>query len=275
MIIVTGAKGLLGKEVVKQFKKMGYEVYPIARQDLDLSESNLLNIGFIPDAIIHLAAAVPTSLNYDDTNLSSKITRKIDKNIFNATKIWKCKLIYASSCSVYKKNNEIKKENSELDLESKSHYVKAKISGEKQALDIEGSTICRLPALIGNNMQSKSILSVFINNIKEKGHIELWGNGTREQNFLDVSDVAKAFDLILQTKTDYKIFNIANNQTVTMKELANKVIKMSKAGKISYTNQQDPNENLCVKYNVNLAEKVLKWAPVKSIEETIEGILNS
>jgi nucleoside-diphosphate-sugar epimerase len=274
MILVTGSKGLLGKEVVKCLKNRGHNVYPISRQDFNLSKDNLLDLELTPEAIIHLAAAVPTSFNHDDSLISSNITRKIDNNVFNAAKIWKCKLIYASSCAVYRKDIKIKNENSELDLESKSHYVQAKISGEKQALSIEDSAIFRLPALVGENMKSKSILLTFINNIKEKGSIELWGNGMREQNFLDVSDAADAFDLILQTKTDHKIFNIANHQTITMKKLANIVIILAKAGAISFKNQQDPNENLCVKYNVNLAKKVLKWSATKPINETIQGILS-
>ncbi len=275
MILITGSKGLLGREVVKLFQKNGNSIFPISKKDFDLVSEDLLKLKFVPDAIIHLAAAVPTSIDTDDSLISAEITRKIDNNVCNAAKMWNCKLLYASTCAVYKRTKNLISEESELDLESPSPYIQAKISGEKLANSIPGSIICRLPALVGDNMNSKSILLTFINNVMKKRKIELWGTGKREQNFLDVLDVAKAFDLILKNDTDKKIYNIANSKTISMIDLANMIISVLEKGEISFADIEDPNEDICVNYDVNLAEKALKWSALKPISETIRGIIKN
>jgi UDP-glucose 4-epimerase len=275
MIIVTGSNGLLGKEVSNFLEQKDYEVLKISRQNFNLQTKSLLSLKNVPSAIIHLAAVVPTSLTSEDSVESSEITKKIDSNVIEAAKFWNCKLIYASSCAVYKKEITLKNELSEIDTESNSPYVLAKIAGEKKTLQLSNSVVCRLPALVGKNMMSKSILCKFLKTSLDDEVIELWNDGSREQNFLDVYDVSNAFELILNMKTDNKIFNIANSKTMSMKELALIIISITKKGSVSFKEIQDPNEELCVSYDVNLAKKLLKWEPKTNIAQTIKGILKN
>ena len=273
MIVITGANGLLGREVSRYLKNRNHDVVEISRQNYDLTKKNLLNLNIKPKTIIHLAAAVPTSINYEDSIDSANLTNKIDENVINAAKKWESKLIYASSCAVYKKDLEIKHEYSELDLDSSSPYIKAKINGEKNVLKVSNSIICRLPALIGTNMQSKSILLKFLYSSLNNESIKLWGDGSREQNFIDVVDVSKAFNLMLENNADEKILNIANFKTISMKKLAETIIKITNKGDIKYEEIEDPNETLSVRYKVDLAKKILNWEASTPISESIKGII--
>ena len=275
MIIITGANGLLGQAVSDCLKKDDFDVYSLSRDTFDLTKENLLDIGLKPKAIIHLAAAVPTSLNYEDSVESSKITIQIDENVINAAKAWNCKLIYASTCAVYKNDLSEKIEGSELDISSSSHYVRAKIIGERKSLTLPDSIICRLPALIGEKLRSKSILYKFLNLSLRNKTIELWGDGSKEQNFLDVRDVAEAFSLILASNEENKIYNLANTSVISMKDLAKLIISKTNKGNITYKKIIDPNESMNVKYNTELIYKSLGWKPKISLAETISDMINA
>ena len=87
MIVLTGANGLLGREVSGYLKNRNHDVFEISRQNFDLTKKNLLDLNIKPKTIIHLAAAVPTSINYEDSIDSANLTNKIDENVINLSLI--------------------------------------------------------------------------------------------------------------------------------------------------------------------------------------------
>ena len=199
--------------------------------------------------LIHCASSTPPKKSEKKCYEENII---IDENIISAIKGSKInKIIFLSSISVYKKNNDkIISENSPLDLKSK--YSLSKINMEKKLkklhkksndLDI---TILRLSGVLGYNSHSNFISSlrkIFkFNKIKV---IKIFNSKKLYNSCIHVSDLYKIITKILKTnlKNNYLILNIFSKQPLTWKKIFSMfknyfkskiIVKESKQKKISY-----------------------------------------
>jgi UDP-glucose 4-epimerase len=277
MIVVTGVNGMIGREVLNQLSSVGVQVLSISRNVFDLSEGKNI-ISFVkerPSAIIHLAAAVPHSLHYPDNEISSDLTRRIDKCVYDAARVWNCRVVYASTCSLYDKSTEeVKSEDSSICPRLDSAYLKAKIEGEHIFSQLDSYALMRLPAPIGPGLP-KTVVAKFFFDLACKGmSVKLWGSGLREQNYVDVSDIANA--MIKAAYSNAKgPFNIAADAPTTMKMLADSIVNIIGRGKVEFVDKPDPLEYERARYSSGRASLLLDWHPMISLEESIHSMLKS
>ena len=144
MILVTGADGIVGREICNTLHDKNIEFLPIVSRKKKIEVENSIEVNLSKDIgpllnklpnithIVHLAAAVPHDKKFPDNEISSKITSRIDKNIYDLMKKKDASLIYFSTCGLYKKLSHKKKlEDDPTQIEVRSPYFKAKFSGEK------------------------------------------------------------------------------------------------------------------------------------------------
>jgi len=286
MIIITGANGIVGRAVYDLLHKEKHDVIPIVHHRrngtpsdarvLDLTKENSLNelADDDIDGVVHLAAAVPHSSRYPDTEESARLTRSIDRNVLSFCKSIDCPVIYMSTCGLYDRSSrsmKIESESSQIRIESP--YFSAKYHGEeifsKEALSI----ILRLAAPIGPGQKASVVLSRFILAARANTPIQIWGTGNREQNFVDVRDVARLIHLALLSPKACLI-NVAGKQPITMLELAKSVIRVVNGGEITFSSKVDPKEGETARYSIRNAFNLYNWTPLYSLDESIRSIVD-
>ncbi|UOE55156.1 dTDP-4-dehydrorhamnose reductase [Cytobacillus oceanisediminis] len=103
-IIVTGAKGQLGTDVVLKLQEKGYTVYGYGRQDLDITnEDQLKNIfqSIMPDVVIHTAAHTKVDLAESEPDQAYLINSIGTRNVAVAAEKVGAKLVYISTDYVF------------------------------------------------------------------------------------------------------------------------------------------------------------------------------
>lgn len=271
MILVTGAKGVIGRAVVAQLATTRIRYKAISRDKFDLAAGNDLAsyIGTRPEVIIHLAAAVPHSAHYPDTEASAELTRRIDRCVYDAACVWNCRVVYVSTCSLYNKLTEVtKSEDSVVHVRDDSPYMRVKKEGEAKFTSLTSYAIMRVSAPIGPGLPATVVAKRFFDLASENKPIRLWGSGQREQNYVDVRDIANAMIKAALFK-EKGVFNIVADKPTTMHELAVIIVKAVGRGRVEFADILDPLEEERTRYSNQRAKNVLCWTPSISLENSI------
>lgn len=271
MIVVTGAKGVIGRAVVARLRADGVALHVISRDVFDLSKGDALTsvVQRRPTGVIHLAAAVPGLSSYPDTDEVAAITRRIDKCVFEAARLWDCPTIYASGCSLYnRKNPDLLTEESPISTSLTSPYLQAKADGEQLFMALGKGVIARIAGLIGKGLPQYMVASRFISTAAAGGTIMLWGSGMREQDFVDIEDIAFALTAMLRAP-DRSIFNVSTGKPVTMLDFARIVIATLGRGSYAFNNMADPRDGEHARFANVRARELLGWSPTVTLKNSI------
>ena len=103
-ILVTGARGQLGTDVVKELEKRGHKVVPADIAETDITDADSVDkfIGDAkPDVIVHCAAYTAVDAAESDEEKCEKINVKGTENVAKAGAAVGAKIIYLSTDYVY------------------------------------------------------------------------------------------------------------------------------------------------------------------------------
>ncbi|KHF35112.1 dTDP-4-dehydrorhamnose reductase [Paenibacillus sp. P1XP2] len=103
-VLVTGASGQLGKDVVALFEQKGHEVMGCSRSELDitnLEQCQQVIGGFQPDSIIHCAAYTAVDAAETDVDGAYKVNAVGTRNVAVAAEKIGAKLVYISTDYVF------------------------------------------------------------------------------------------------------------------------------------------------------------------------------
>ncbi len=193
---------MVGRAVVNAFGSLGVEVCAVVRRknatDVHSTEIDLANsgarlmelVGSPPMVVVHCAAAVPHWDRYPDNEETASATREMDLSVVQAAESWKARLIYVSTCGLYDPRDPSWK-TEESPLIPRSPYFSAKLHGESVVKKC-GGIILRISAPYGPGMSPMLVLSRFINGTVAGSPMQVWGKGSREQDFIAAKDVAQA-----------------------------------------------------------------------------------
>lgn len=285
-ILITGIHGFLGRYTKEQLRtEDNIKIYGIGRTNnfsdknylgVDIRESNCVEkiIGTFPrcDVVIHFAA----SLDMNDGCSAIETNCIGTYNICRLVNEWNSdKLIYMSSLPVIG-FPEIIPVTEEHKINPRTIYHVSKFSGEQivNVSCMEGikKIIVRIPSPIGNGMSKQTLLSVILRNCFENKDILLYGRGLRQQNYVDVRDIANAINIMLFNESQ-GVFNIAGEKAVSNIQLAQlcKQITNSNA-RILFADKEDAEENYIWDISIDKAKSILGYFPKYSIEDTIRWI---
>ena len=260
--VVTGAAGFIGANLVRALLNEGREVRAVDNVSRG-SEKNLsgLELEVVhadlrdwnqtkpaiegADVLYHLAAKVGSIDFLHGSNLAEldalQSNLAIDANVLRAAKeSGVSKIVYASSVSVYpikeqtKLNARFREEDTEP-IDPEGGYGWAKLVGEIQLamMGIKAAAARIFNAYgefseYGKTAQVVPALVMKAINYPREEFV-VWGDGSQTRNLVYVGDVVEALIMMESNTSDPPlILNIGNERTVTVRELADVVVKTSK-----------------------------------------------
>ena len=234
-VLVTGAGGYIGTQLVRDLVKNGYEVTAVdrfffGRETLDEFVNNkkviivqkdirdLLEKDFTGhDAVCDLACLSNDPAGEIDPQLTYSINRDGRIHVANMAKAAGVeKYIISSSCSVYGKGEEAQlSENSNTN--PISVYAKSTLEAEQQNLSIADNnfsvTALRNATVFGlsTRMRFDLVVNLMTLTAFQKGRIIVMGGGLQWRPLVHVADVSKAFLTVIEAKKEKvntEVFNI-------------------------------------------------------------------
>ncbi len=195
MIFITGATGRLGKEVLKIIPN----AIPLVRTPTGLrneiitsfEKEELKKVLKSADCVIHLAG----SMNFLDLNELREVNIELTKRVAAALPK-KCRIIFASSISVYGKLILHVPANEETPLNPDSPYAKSKADAEEIVKKCNDYVILRIATIYGKGFDDYYEILRQIKNNK----MRIIGHGQNRIPFVHVEDVAYAIKNSLKTE---------------------------------------------------------------------------
>lgn len=280
-VLVTGAGGIVGRAAVAAVAGAGMNVWPVTRSgntalNIDLTVPFEAGLGDIaaerdpPGLIVHLAAAVPHDPRYPDTPENAALTRAIDRHVLAAATAWDAHVVYMSSGSLYERGDPgFQTPDSPLATHL-SPYQEAKLAGEHAFREI-GATVIRLSAPAGSGLHAAVVMKRFVDLAHAGAVLEVWGNGSREQDFIHVDDVA---DLLAAAAAQPApgTYNCARGEPTTMAVLAHAVVDVVGRGSVRLGTHDDPCDGETRRYSIGATGAQFGWAPRRTLADMIRSV---
>lgn len=245
-VLVTGAAGFIGRHLVEELINQNYEVIGIDNfsnsnyvenqrlniKNIDVTDvKKLNNLSDNVDTVFHLAAVGSVARSIKDPNFTFNNNVIGTKNIIDFVIRRGATLNFASSSSIYGKNNEVpmkvKTWTSPI-----SPYGASKLSCEAMILGYAESfkfnhNIFRFFNVFGPNQNFNSIYSAAIPKFMvaalKGSSIEVFGTGEQTRDFTYVKDLVK---LIVKIHLDDKFYNSPVNLAFGNSTSVNKIIEL-------------------------------------------------
>ncbi|MBO7355432.1 MAG: sugar nucleotide-binding protein, partial [Lachnospiraceae bacterium] len=131
-VLVTGVKGQLGYDVVKELEKRGFEAVGVDIEEMDITDADSVRrvIGESSvDAVIHCAAYTAVDAAEDNEAICRKVNAEGTQNIATVCKELDIKMLYISTDYVFN-GDGIRPWEPEDEREPQSVYGMTKYEGE-------------------------------------------------------------------------------------------------------------------------------------------------
>ena len=296
-ILIAGQEGMVGSAIYNLLKRKKYKIIECRRKYLDFTNYHKVSLFFKkkkPNVVINAAGKVGGILDnatYPIDYLNKNILMGL--NIINLSYKHRIKkVINLGSACIYPKITKlpIKEEyllSSYLEKTNEG-YALAKIItlklcayykmikkkdfisvqpcnlyGENDNYDLKSSHV--IPALIRKFYEAK---------INKKSKVIIWGSGKNKREFMHVNDLADAIFFLLKKNTKQSFLNIGTSQEITIKDLANKVKKISGfKGKIIFDQNKPVGQMRRVLDSTKL--KKMGWKNKISLNEGLTKVFNN
>jgi UDP-glucose 4-epimerase len=311
-IVVTGGAGFIGSHLCERLIKMGHELVVLddlstgTRSNLKPLESSpkfefiqgsILNMELVDslitkaDYVFHLAAAVGV-FNIVNHPLDSLMTNiRGTENVLESSANSGIPVLLASSSEVYGKNtSDSLKESDDRILGSpvtlRWSYSEAKAIDESLAYAyfVERklqTRIVRFFNTVGPRQLGRygMVVPRFVSAALQNEPVTIYGDGSQTRCFAHVYDVVDALVAVaFSENTIGKVVNIGNNFEISIKELADKVIRetesLSEVVYIPYSEAygagfEDMERRVP---NLELIRQLVDWRPKRDLTQIIQDI---
>jgi len=300
-LLISGAAGFIGYHLTNKLAKSEGLValdnlekdHPIFQQRWDgikskklirsIHDDFLRDLDTLPETVIHLAAetGIPDSLI--NPNLYFKQNVAGTFNVLEQCRKQGVKnLIYASSSSVYSPNQEIMKEEGEVNQQLSFYGT------TKRMTELMVENYCRqfgmkaiglrFFTVYGSWTRPDMAAYKFMTSIQKGEPIALYNNGDIYRDFTHVSDIIHAIDLLskrLPQEEDgfHEVFNIGFGSPVSVKKYAELIANNLNQPLKVESKPLPENELPSTHSDTNKLKSYIGFQPVVSIEEGVKEMV--
>jgi len=299
-VLVTGANGLIGYEIVKRLASAGRKVIAVDRTVSDVAtlteNAYALEIGdqhrlhelaarFGIDAIVHCGGVSGPMLGRDNpaalfnTNIGGTID--VAEVARQRTALGHpCRLLFCSSLTVYgnQPQDDIKESNPLL---TRQCYASSKVAGEavvlsyveEHALD---AIVLRIAGVYGPRRRTACVLRLMIDNALEGKTTHLpYGQGFPRQ-WVHVDDIARGLILALDVEAPSEgIFNLSGGINPPIDEAADIIRAAIPGADIRLDEGADPEDITLGLLSIDAARRVLGYEPAVTLKDGIHRLIQT
>lgn len=299
-ILVTGGAGFIGKHLVKSLiqKENNVTIFDnfsnskknsitfledkgvkIVEGDITQNQ-DIINAIKNQDVVVHLAAKISVEDSIKNPSETIKINVDGTKNVLLACKKNHVKkMIVASSAAVYGESLPKIKLTEDSETHPISPYGESKIMMEYEIKknNEKNDVNCIILRFfniygIGQSSEYAGVITKFIKKIKMNEPLEIFGDGMQTRDFVSINDVINSIHNSIKNGNN-RTYNIASGKTITVKELAEQMISMSKKNLEIIYNDVKTGDIKFSNADISLAKKELKYLPKYGVE-SIKNLLN-
>lgn len=274
-ILIIGAKGMLGNDLIKIFKDQNLILWD--KEEIDITNENLVNTKIVqlkPEIIINVAAYTDVDRCETNQDLAMKVNGYAIKYIAQVCKKIGAILIHISTDYVFHGDKKDGYKEDDIPQNPLNVYGKSKLLGEKLLLKIQPKFyLIRTSWLYGH--YGKNFVDTILKIAKEK--IE-----KKEKNIKVVNDqhgsptytldLAKKIKEILELEKPFGIYHITNSENCTWYDFALEILKISNTKiKVEPCSTKDfPRPALRPEYSILLNTKL---SQMRSWKEALKEYL--
>lgn len=288
-ILVTGASGFLGKNLIsKILKNKNFVIYALTHSknyefkdkknllliDCDITNSKKLkkklNLNF--DYVVNFAG----NINHKNKKETYDAHFKGLKNIINSINLDKLKLFIQIGSSLEYGNAKSPHFESQA-CNPMSHYGKSKFLATKLIKQkIKKYIILRLYQVYGPFQKKNRLIPITINSCLKNNSFAC-SEGNQMRDFLYVNDFIKLILKILNKKNVKKgIYNVGSGKSIKIKTIIEKIKKKIKKGKPLFGKIKMRKEEVINSYpNISKIRKAFNWKPTTELEKGLIKTIKS
>jgi len=308
--LITGGAGFIGSHLAEKLIARGDQVVIFdnlstgsannlsgIKEKINFQEGNILDKGVIDklvaesDYVVHLAAALGVFNIVNKPLESLKTNLQGSEIVLEACDKYRKPVLVASTSEIYGKNDKVPL-NEEDDrvighpLKSRWSYSEAKAVDESLSYFyyLENKLPIRIvrffntvgPRQVGHYGM---VVPRFVSAALKNEPLSVYGSGDQIRCFCHVSDAVRGLLSVMDSdKTVGEVFNVGNNQQISIMELAKKVIEItgskSKIEKIAYEiaypqGFEDMQRRVP---DISKIKQILGWAPEINFDQIIKDI---
>jgi UDP-glucose 4-epimerase len=309
-VLVTGGAGFIGSHLADALIARGDQVVALDNfstgstanikhitKNFEIIDGDIRNTDLINDTIkyvdlvFHMAAAlgVNTILESPLESISTNIAGS--EVVLNAAANHKKRILIASTSEIYGKNpKQPLKETDDRVVGSPQKirwsYSDAKAIEEATAFSLNQEkglkvTTVRLFNTVGPRQSAHygMVVPRFVSSALKNEPINVYGDGTQSRVFCHVHDAIEALLALVGTdKTINEVYNVGGTGEITIKELADTVIRETKSQSsieyIAYEKAYAPGfEDMQRRVpDISKIKQELNWAPKKNLSQIISDV---
>jgi len=308
--LITGGAGFIGSYLAESLIARGNQVVVFdnlstgsvnnlfrVKDKIDFEQGNILDKVLIErlvaesDYVVHLAAALGVFNIVNKPLESLKTNLQGSEIVLEACDKYSKPVLVASTSEIYGKNDKVPL-NEEDDriighpLKSRWSYSEAKAVDESLAYFyyLENKLPIRIvrffntvgPRQVGHYGM---VVPRFVSAALKNEPLSVYGSGDQIRCFCHVDDAVRALLLVIDSeKAVGEVFNVGNNQQITIIELAKKVIELtgssSSIEKIAYENAYPEGfEDMQRRVpDISKIKQVLGWSPEINLDQIVKDI---
>ncbi len=311
-ILVTGGAGLIGSHLVERLIELKHNVTVL--DDLSIGKKEYLSkvsaspsLHFVEgsvldqptvnklmknqDTVIHLAASLGVQLILDRPLFAIETNLEGTRNVLEAASENKVRTFVTSTSEVYGKNTTVPFSEDDDRTLGPTHitrwsYAASKTMDEFLAFAYAQErklpiVVTRLFNVIGPRQSTQwgFVVARFMERAIANQPIVIYGDGTQQRCFADVTDVVEAYVQLLDCPAATgQVINLGSNQEISINELAKLVVKLT--GSTSSITHQSYKEAYGTGFedmmrrvpNLSKVKQLTGWEPTTSLETSLKRI---
>jgi GDP-4-dehydro-6-deoxy-D-mannose reductase len=282
-ILVTGAQGFVGRHLLAL---LGSNARPL---DVDVTDAEAVAralAGGAPRAVVHLAALSSVGTSWEDAGETWRVNTVGTVNVLEAvrTQARECRVLVASTGEVYGRAQRVPTPEDEP-LEPRSPYAASKASAEiacnqarRTGLDV---VVARAFQHEGPGRDERFAVGSWAAQI---ARAEEAGGGTvrvgdlsAKRDIIDVRDVCRAYELMLEPSVPAGTYNVAGGRTVEMREVLELLVGLAEVPiEVEPDSARSrPSDLPLVCGDASRLRDATGWEPMIPLEQTLADTLDA